>query len=56
VIVGEHDLATPPELAAELAEGLSGAELVRVPGAHLSAVEAPEPFAAAVLAFLRAMA
>ena len=56
VIVGEHDLATPPELAAELAQGLSGAELVRVPGAHLSAVEAPEPFAATVLAFLRAMA
>ena len=52
VIVGEHDASTPPEKGAALAASLPGAELVRLPTAHLSCVEDPSGFLDAVLPFL----
>lgn len=52
VIVGEHDASTPPAKGAALAASLAGAKLVRLPTAHLSCVEDPSGFLAAVLPFL----
>jgi 3-oxoadipate enol-lactonase len=51
VIVGDHDASTPPERGIALARGLPGAELRRLPTAHLSCIEDAAGFAAAVLAF-----
>lgn len=49
-IVGEHDRLTPPERAAEIATGVRAGSLRVIPGAaHMSAMEAPEPVAAALL-------
>jgi pimeloyl-ACP methyl ester carboxylesterase len=43
VLVGDADVATPPELNKEIADGISGARLVVVPNcAHLSTLEQPE--------------
>lgn len=43
VLVGEGDEATPPELAREIAAGISGARLAVIPGSgHLSTLEEPE--------------
>ncbi len=43
VAVGEADLLTPPELAEEIAAGIPGARLHRLPGCgHLPPMEAPE--------------
>lgn len=43
VIVGEHDVATPPICARRIAEAIDGASLEIVPGAgHLTAEEQPE--------------
>jgi pimeloyl-ACP methyl ester carboxylesterase len=43
VIVGEGDRLTPPELSAEIASGIVGAELVSVSDAgHMSTLENPE--------------
>jgi pimeloyl-ACP methyl ester carboxylesterase len=43
VAVGEVDALTPPELAEEIAAGIAGAELHRIPGCgHLPPMEAPE--------------
>jgi 3-oxoadipate enol-lactonase len=53
VIVGEEDVLTPPEAAAELEDGITRARLVRVPNVgHLTPLEAPEEFNEAVLGFL----
>jgi len=53
VIVGGADVLTPPADAGEMAARLEASWLVRIPGAgHLSNVEAPEEFNAAVAAFL----
>ncbi|MEV6896594.1 alpha/beta fold hydrolase [Amycolatopsis sp. NPDC051372] len=42
VLVGEHDYATPPEMAAALAEGIPGAELEIQTGLrHMSLIERP---------------
>jgi pimeloyl-ACP methyl ester carboxylesterase len=55
VIVGSEDVLTPPPFAETLAERLPNADLVVIEGAgHLSALERPDEFAAAVDAFLRA--
>ena len=57
VIVGEHDRTTTPRAARVLHAGIRGSELVVVPGAgHMSYVEAPEAYLAAVRAFLRRLA
>ncbi len=43
VLVGEQDALTPPPLAQEMASGIDGACLVRVPECgHLSALEQPD--------------
>lgn len=54
VLVGEHDAVTPPLMAARIAGSIAGAKLVHIPGAgHLSNIENPEAFNAAVIAFLK---
>jgi pimeloyl-ACP methyl ester carboxylesterase len=54
VLVGEHDAVTPPLTAARIAGSIPGAELVHIPSAgHLSNLENPEAFNAALLAFLK---
>jgi 3-oxoadipate enol-lactonase len=53
VLVGEQDPSTPPSAALVLAEGISGAKVVVIPGAsHLVTVEAPSEVNAALQAFL----
>ncbi len=53
VVVGEEDAVTPPPLSASMAAAIPGAELVVLPGAgHLSSLEQPEAFNAALLRFL----
>ena len=53
VLVGEEDTLTPPDCAEALAAGIRGAKLVVLPGAgHLSNLETPDAFNAAVLEFL----
>jgi pimeloyl-ACP methyl ester carboxylesterase len=55
VLVGEADELTPAPLAAEIAGGISGARLVRVPGCgHLSTLEKPDQVTPALLQWLRA--
>jgi len=53
VVVGEKDAITPPEKAQQMAELITGATLVQVPGAgHLSNLERPEVVNRALEAFL----
>jgi 3-oxoadipate enol-lactonase len=53
VIAGAEDIATPPDHAEVLAQGIPGAELVVVPGAaHLANLERPEPVTHAMLRHL----
>jgi proline iminopeptidase len=57
VIVGEHDRTTTPRAARALHEGIAGSELAVVPGAgHMSFVEQPDAYFAAVRPFLRSVA
>jgi 3-oxoadipate enol-lactonase len=54
VLVGEHDEATPPAMARELAAGLLDAKFVMLPDcAHVPQLQRPETFASEVMAFLR---
>ena len=53
VLVGQHDLATPPVCARRIAQAIHGSSLVVVPGAgHLTAEEQPEIVAELLLPFL----
>jgi 3-oxoadipate enol-lactonase len=52
VIVGSHDVATPPADGRFLADRVPGARCVELDSAHLSNIEAAEPFTEAVAAFL----
>jgi pimeloyl-ACP methyl ester carboxylesterase len=53
VVVGEFDVVTPALAAANLAAQIRGSTLAHIPGAgHLSNVENPDAFNAAVRAFL----
>jgi pimeloyl-ACP methyl ester carboxylesterase len=55
VLVGDGDVATPPELNKEIADGISGARYVVVPDCgHLSTVERPEAVNAALAQWLEA--
>ncbi len=57
VVVGEEDLLTPPAEAAAMAALAPGAALATIPGAgHLSNLEAPGPFNAAMHAWLESVA
>ena len=54
VITSEHDRIYPPPVARAMAARIPGAELVEIPGAgHLSNLEQPERFNAALSAFLQ---
>jgi pimeloyl-ACP methyl ester carboxylesterase len=53
VVVGEHDALSPPADAQAMVDALPQGRLVVVPrSGHLTAVEAPDEFAAAVRGFL----
>lgn len=54
VVVGEHDPSTPPARGEEIQAAIPGAKLVSLPGAHLTALEMPESFAAALRSHLGA--
>jgi pimeloyl-ACP methyl ester carboxylesterase len=55
VVVGEHDALTPPHLAEEIAAGIPGATLARIPEAgHLPTMEEPEAVITAMRDWLRA--
>jgi pimeloyl-ACP methyl ester carboxylesterase len=55
VLVGDSDELTPPDRAAEIANGIAGARLVTVPeSGHASTVEQPEYVTQALLEFLQA--
>ena len=54
VLVGEQDGLTPPDRAAEIANGISGARLVTVPECgHMSACEQPQKVTKALLELLQ---
>jgi pimeloyl-ACP methyl ester carboxylesterase len=53
VLVGAEDAATPPELSEEMAAGIPGAKLVKVPGCgHLSTMERPEAVTKALVEWM----
>lgn len=53
VLVGDGDVATPPELNKEIADGIAGARFMVVPECgHLSTIERPEAVNAALAAWL----
>jgi pimeloyl-ACP methyl ester carboxylesterase len=55
VLVGEQDILTPPDRAAEIVNGISGARLVTVPECgHMSSCEQPEKVTQALLELLQA--
>lgn len=54
VLVGEQDGLTPPERAAEIANGIPGSRLLTIPDCgHMSACEQPQKVTEALLEFLR---
>ncbi len=54
--VGEKDALTPPHLAEEMAAGIPGARLARIPGAgHLPPMETPDAVSALLRAWLQAI-
>lgn len=52
VIVSDDDRSTPPAWGEAIAQAIPAARLARLPGGHLSVVEQPEAFVAAVTSFL----
>jgi 3-oxoadipate enol-lactonase len=53
VLCGDQDMATPPELAAKLADAIPGAKLSLIDdAAHISCVEQPEIFSQLLLNFV----
>lgn len=53
ILVGDQDLATPPERAARIHARIAGSRLVTIPGAgHTSTIEEPDAVNAAIAAFL----
>ena len=53
VLVGDGDVATPPELNEEIADGIAGARLVVVPACgHLSTIERPDAVSTALRQWL----
>jgi pimeloyl-ACP methyl ester carboxylesterase len=56
VVVGEEDVATPPDKSVALATGIAGARLLRIPNAgHTSTLEQPAAVNAALAQFLAAI-
>jgi pimeloyl-ACP methyl ester carboxylesterase len=57
IVVGEEDTLTPPAEAASMAAAAPGAALTKIPGAgHISNLEAPDAFNAAMQEWLRSVA
>ena len=57
IVVGEEDTLTPPAEAASMAAAAPGAALTTIPGAgHISNLEAPDAFNAAMHEWLRSVA
>ena len=54
VMVGTHDVPTPPAQARALAESIPGARYIELDAAHISNIEAAERFTAEVVGFLTA--
>ena len=53
IVVGDEDTVTPPAASEAMHRAIAGSELVRIPQAgHLSNLERPDAFTAAVAAFL----
>ena len=53
VLVGEHDLATPPARAEALRDAIQGADLIVLPGAaHIPTVQVPDQVTQAMAMFL----
>ena len=53
VLVGDGDELTPVEIAAEIADGIAGARLIKVPACgHLSTLEQPERVTGELMAWL----
>ena len=53
IVVGDEDTVTPPAASDEMHRAIAGSELVRIPEAgHLSNLERPDVFTAALTAFL----
>jgi 3-oxoadipate enol-lactonase len=52
VIVGKHDMPTPPAAGEAIAKAIRGAKVVALDAAHISNVEQPKAFADAALNFL----
>jgi len=56
IVVGEDDKATPPDSARGMHAAIAGSRFVLIPEAgHVSNLEQPEPFNAALESFLRAL-
>lgn len=53
VVAGTHDGSTPPDKGRFIAEAIPGARYVELDAAHLSNIEQPEAFTAAVTGFLK---
>jgi len=56
VVAGSADLGTPVALSQALADGISGAQLSVLPAAHLSVLEQPAGFSAALAQLLARLA
>lgn len=53
ILVGDEDIVTPPALSVDMQRAIGGAELTVIPRAgHLSSIEQPEAFNAALARFL----
>ena len=53
IIVGDEDVATPPEKSERMRDGIDGARLKIIPGAgHSSSIEQPEAITRAIEDFL----
>ena len=52
VVCGTDDIATPPEDSEALANGIANAHLAMLDAGHLSSIEAPDAFNAALLAHI----
>jgi 3-oxoadipate enol-lactonase len=55
LIAGAHDPATPPSDAAQLNAAIAGSRIVSLDAAHLSNIEQPAAFNAAIMAFVDAL-
>lgn len=54
VVVGDQDELTPPELSKEIVDGISGAQLIKIPECgHLSTLEKPDKVSQAIVNWIQ---